>query len=61
MKTLKNEQKVEYPDLQELKCSVCNTRIWDQGPNVAKHGRVKCPQCGTLYLFEPTRWKVFVM
>ena len=58
MKVLKNESEYIYDDLRELQCSVCQKKLWDQGPEVNRAGRIRCPQCGTVYSFEPVRWKV---
>ena len=58
MKILKTEQEYIYVDFRELQCGVCKKKLWDQGPEIDVNQRIKCPQCGTAYSFEPTRWRV---
>lgn len=60
MKVLKNEQKVAFDDLREVKCSVCDTRMWDQGNDVSSHAKINCPKCGTVYRFEPIKWRGYI-
>ncbi len=60
MKKLKNEGKVTYEDLREVRCGVCSNRMWDKGDNVVRQGTVVCASCGTEYSFEPIAWRVFI-
>jgi hypothetical protein len=32
--------------------------LWDKGREIINNVRIKCPQCSTIYSFEPTRWRV---
>ena len=56
MKKLKDGLEYSYDDLKELRCGVCNKKIWDQAEEVSNYSQLTCPQCGTLFNFEPTRW-----
>jgi len=58
MKKLKDGREFAYNDLKELQCVSCGKKLWEQGEKVTNYGQLTCPQCGTLYNFEPTRWKV---
>ena len=60
MKKLKTGGKVIYDDLKVVRCGECNIKMWDQGENVAQKGKVSCSNCGAVYIFEPTGWKVFL-
>lgn len=59
MKALKDEQEYVFVDFHEIKCSYCGTRMLEQGMNVVRISQVKCSNCGIIYRFEPTRWKVY--
>jgi NAD-dependent SIR2 family protein deacetylase len=57
MKVLKSEQEYIYGDFRELQCGVCKKKLWDKGQEIIKNTSIRCPQCGTTYSFEPTRWR----
>ena len=58
MKVLKDEHEYIYNDFRELKCGVCKKNLWDKGQDIINNARIRCPQCGTIYTFEPIRWRV---
>jgi len=58
MKVLKSEQEYKYDDFKKLQCGTCNKKIWDKHRDIISNSRITCPQCGTIYSFEPTRWRV---
>ena len=58
MKVLKTEQEYIYDDFRELQCGTCRKKLWDRGLDITGTGRLQCPQCRTVYSFEPTRWRV---
>ena len=58
MKILKTEQEYRYDDLRELQCGTCKKKLWDIGREIVKSSVIRCPKCGTIYSFEPVRWKV---
>jgi len=58
MKLLKNEQHYVYDDFQELQCGICKKKLWDTGQEIITKAKLRCPECGTVYSFEPTRWRV---
>lgn len=58
MKMLKSENKYIYDDFRELQCGVCKKKLWDKGQEINNTARITCPQCGTVYSFEPIRWRV---
>ena len=59
MKILRDEREYAFVDFREIKCSYCGQRMWEQGMNVVRISQVKCSNCGIIYRFEPTRWKVY--
>lgn len=58
MKILKSEHQYVYDDFKELQCGVCKKKLWDLGQEIVNNSKIRCPQCGTVYSFEPTRWRV---
>ena len=58
MKILKSEQEYIFEDFKELQCGTCKKKLWDKGMEIINNTRIRCPQCGTIYSFEPTRWRV---
>ena len=58
MKLLKSEQEYKYDDFRELQCGICKKKLWDKGREIINNIDIKCPQCSTIYSFEPTRWRV---
>ena len=58
MKILKTEQEYIYDDFREMQCGICKKKLWDKGQEIIDNTRIRCPQCGTIYNFEPTRWRV---
>ena len=58
MKVLKSEHEYKYDDFRELQCGVCKKKLWDKGQEIINTTSIKCPQCGTVYSFEPIRWRV---
>jgi phage FluMu protein Com len=58
MKVLKSEQEYKYDDFRELQCGICKKKLFDKGQEIITNTRIRCPQCGTVYSFEPTRWRV---
>ena len=58
MKVLKDENEYIYDDFRELKCGVCKKVLWETGQQIISQSKIRCPQCGTVYTFEPTRWRV---
>jgi len=58
MKLLKSEQQYVYDDFKAMLCGSCKKKLWDRGPEIIRLEKLRCPQCGTVYSFEPTRWKV---
>lgn len=58
MKILKSEQQYIYDEFKELQCGVCKKKLWDKGQEIVNNTKIRCPQCGTVYSFEPTRWRV---
>ena len=58
MKLLKSEQEYKYDDFRELQCGICKKKLWDKGQEITNNTRVRCSQCGTVYSFEPIRWRV---
>ena len=60
MKVLKNEHKYVYEDFKALQCGICKKKIWDKGQEIVNSKWIQCPQCRTIYSFEPTRWRVLV-
>jgi hypothetical protein len=33
-------------------------KMFDMGQEIINNSKIRCPQCGTVYTFEPTRWRV---
>jgi hypothetical protein len=33
-------------------------KLWKKGREIISNARIKCPQCSTVYNFEPTLWRV---
>ena len=58
MKVLKDESEYTYGDFRELKCGVCKKILWEKGQEIIRNSRITCPECGTIYSFEPRRWRV---
>ena len=58
MKILKSEHEYKYDDFRELQCGTCKKKLFDKGQEIITTTRIRCPQCGTIYSFEPTRWRV---
>ena len=58
MKVLKSEQEYVYTDFKALQCGMCKKKIWDKGQEIINIKRIQCPQCRTIYSFEPTHWRV---
>ena len=58
MKLLKSEQEYRYDDFQKLQCGICKKKLWDKGQEIINNIGLKCPQCSTIYNFEPIRWRV---
>jgi len=58
MKVLKDETEYTFDDFRELKCGVCKKILRDTGKHIINHSKIRCPQCTTIYTFEPTRWRV---
>lgn len=58
MKILKSEHQYVYDDFRKLQCGVCKKKLWDLGQEIVNNSKIRCPQCGTVYSFEPTRWRV---
>ena len=58
MKVLKSEQEYKYDDFSRLQCGVCKKKLWDKGQEIINNKKIRCSQCGTVYTFEPTRWRV---
>ena len=58
MKVLKNERECIYEDFKAMQCGICKKKLFDQGIEINNTSRIRCPQCGTVYSFEPTRWRV---
>ena len=58
MKVLKSEHEYRYHDFSEMQCGHCGNKLFDQGAEVAVNNKLTCPQCSTVYSFEPTRWRV---
>ena len=58
MKLLKNENEYVYDDFREFQCSICKKKMFEMGQEIINNTRIICPQCGTVYSFEPTRWRV---
>ena len=58
MKVLKDENEYTYSDFKKLKCSVCKKSLWEKGQEIISNSKITCPQCGTTYTFEPTKWRV---
>jgi len=58
MKVLKSEKQYVYDDFRKLKCGTCKKKVWDAGEEITSSLKLRCPQCGTVYRFEPTRWRV---
>ena len=58
MKLLKSEQEYKYDDFRELQCGNCKKKLWDKGQEIINNTRIRCSQCGTVYSFEPIRWRV---
>jgi uncharacterized Zn ribbon protein len=58
MKKLKNEHEYVYDDFRELQCWACKKKMFDMGQEIINNSKIRCPQCGTVYTFEPTRWRV---
>ena len=58
MKLLKSEHEYAYDDFRELQCGICKKKMFDMGQEILNNTRIKCAQCGTVYTFEATRWKV---
>jgi len=57
MKVLRTEQEYIYEDFRELQCGACRKKLWDKGREIIIRGSIRCPQCGTIYNFEATRWR----
>jgi phage FluMu protein Com len=58
MKLLKSEQQYVYGDFKALQCGSCKKKLFDMGQEIINFEKLRCPQCGTVYSFEPNRWKV---
>ena len=58
MKLLKSEQQYVYDDFRKLQCGTCKKKLWDRGQEIVRSAKLHCPQCGTVYSFEPIRWQV---
>ena len=58
MKILKSEQEYKYEDFQALQCGNCRKKLWDMGREIIGSARISCPQCATVFSFEPIRWRV---
>jgi len=58
MKILKNEQEYKYDDFRKMQCGICKKKLWDKGQEIIITARLQCPQCSTVFNFEPTRWRV---
>lgn len=58
MKLLKSEQVYIYDDFAKLQCFNCKKKLWDKGQEIINTSQVRCPECGTVYSFEPIRWRV---
>jgi len=58
MKVLKSGKEYVYDDFAKLQCSTCKKKLWDQGQIIINTSRLRCPECGTVYNFEATQWRV---
>jgi uncharacterized Zn ribbon protein len=58
MKLLKTERQYAYDDFKAMQCSGCKKKFWDMGQEIVNSAKLRCPQCGIVYSFEPVRWKV---
>ena len=58
MKVLKTEKEYVFDDFRELQCGTCNKKLWDMGQEIISKTKLQCPQCKTIYSFQPTRWRV---
>ena len=58
MKLLKSEKQYVYDDFRAMQCGNCKTKLWDLGQKIIRSEKLRCPQCGTVYSFEPNRWRV---
>ena len=58
MKVLKSEQEYMYDNFRALQCGICKKKLFDKGQRIINSSRIRCSQCGTIYSFEPTRWRV---
>ena len=58
MKVLKTEKEYIFEDFRELQCGTCKKKLWDNGLEIINNTRIRCPKCGTIYSFQPTRWRV---
>ncbi|MBW2466839.1 MAG: hypothetical protein JRF02_06010 [Deltaproteobacteria bacterium] len=58
MKILKSEQEYTFDDFRKLQCSVCKKKLWDKRSEIVNSLKIRCPQCSTIYSFEPIRWRV---
>ncbi|MFC1844381.1 hypothetical protein ACFLZ5_06280 [Thermodesulfobacteriota bacterium] len=58
MKALKSEQDYKYADFQEMQCGICKKKLWNKGQEIINNTRIQCPQCSTVFNFEPVRWRV---
>jgi len=58
MRILKSEHEYKYDDFKALQCGICKKKLWDKGPEIISSSQIKCPQCSTVYSFEPRRWRV---
>lgn len=58
MKVLKTEHEYKYNHFRELQCGNCQKKLFEKGQEIISNTRIQCPQCATIYYFEPTRWRV---
>jgi DNA-directed RNA polymerase subunit RPC12/RpoP len=58
MKLLKSQKQYVYDDFKAMQCGGCKKKFWDRGPEIVRFAKLRCPQCGIVYSFEPIRWKV---
>ena len=58
MKVLKTEHEYIYEDFKALQCGKCKKKLWEKGQEIINNNSLQCPQCRTLYSFEPTCWRV---
>jgi len=58
MKVLKSEHEYRYDDFSKLQCGICKKKVWEAGREIISSLKLRCPQCKTMYSFEPIRWRV---